>query len=81
MANMAIAVEAQARGLMTRFMGGFDVQSARLLINSEETGIEPVTAMALGYEGDGAALPEDVRAGLNAPRARKPIDELLLKIG
>jgi nitroreductase len=81
MANMSIAIEAQARGLMTHFLAGYHQDAARALLNSTDTSIEPVTMMTLGTAlADLSGLSDELRARETAPRTRKSIDELLLKL-
>jgi hypothetical protein len=40
-------------------------------------GYEPLTAMAIGYSGDPAALPEALQARDTARRPRKPLKEFV----
>lgn len=80
LANMSIVVEATRRGMIARMMGGFDRSGAKALINADANGLEPVTVMAIGYPGDLAQAPEEVQKRETAPRERKPVDELLIKL-
>lgn len=83
MANMSMAIEAQARGLMTHFMGGYDKSAARELLRAAmpDADIEPVTIMSLGHPGDIAQIADDLRQRELAPRVRKPANELRIKLG
>ena len=36
-----------------------------------------LTALAIGYHGEGAELPDDIRARDDAPRTRKPLSEFV----
>ncbi len=81
LANMSIAVEATHRSLMIHMMGGFSKDAARDLLNAIEPGLEPITIMAVGYAGEGAELTEDLKKRERAPRTRKTIDEIVLKLG
>jgi nitroreductase len=78
LANMSLVVQATALGMQARMMGGFNKDAARVWINGEASGIEPHCVMALGYPGDGAQVPADVRERETQPRSRKPVAELLL---
>ncbi len=80
MANLSIALEAANRGLMAHMMGGFNQDAARALINAEANGLDVGPMMTLGYPGDPALLGEEVQKREAAPRTRKPVEELLLKV-
>jgi nitroreductase len=74
-AGLAVAnlvVEATAHGLAVHQMGGYDLESARRVADlpAEAT---PVVMLALGYAGQPAQLPEDLRARELAPRQRQPL--------
>jgi nitroreductase len=70
-ANMALA--AAALGLQLHQMAGFDPVKARTLFGIPD-GFDPVAAIAFGYPGDPAALPEALAKREVAPRNRHPID-------
>ncbi len=69
--------QAQAEGLATHQMGGFDagraVETFELAAN-----ITPVVVVAVGLHDPSAVLPEPLAARESAPRTRRPLDELLL---
>jgi nitroreductase len=71
-----LALQATALGLAVHQMGGFDRDRARLLLGIPE-GYEPVAAVALGYPGDPADLSPEMRSRETAPRARRPLSELV----
>lgn len=71
-----LALQATALGLAVHQMAGFDVSKARERFNVPE-GFEPVAAIAVGYPGDPAELPEDLRAKELGPRARRPLEEFV----
>lgn len=76
-AGLALAmllVEATARGLATHPMAGFEAEKARAAWGIPPE-FEPVAVTALGYPGDAAELPEDLRARELAPRQRRPLAE------
>src|SRR5262249_20374434 len=77
MANMSLALEAVHRGLMAHMVGGFDKDAARLLLPED---VEPVVMMTLGYAGDHSILSENNREREKAPRTRKPLDEIVIKL-
>ena len=70
-----LAIQATAAGIGTHAMGGFDRDAARLAVAVPE-GVDPVTAVALGWPGDPALLDEGRRARELAPRARLPLSEI-----
>jgi nitroreductase len=72
----ALTFEAAARGLVLHQMGGFDAGKARELFAIPE-GHEPAVAIALGYPGDPATLPDDLRDREQAPRTRKPLADFV----
>jgi len=57
-------------------MGGFDLPAAR-----DEFGIpagyEPVAMIAVGYQGDPATLPDDLRERELAPRTRNALGDFV----
>ncbi|HEY3414806.1 MAG TPA: nitroreductase family protein [Armatimonadota bacterium] len=72
-ANMTF--EATARGLAVHQMGGILPDKAREVFGIPE-GFHAATAIAIGYEGDPATLPEAYRASETDPRTRRPLDEI-----
>lgn len=71
-----LSIEATARGLVVHQMAGIDPALCRSTYAIPE-GFEPVTALALGYEGDPASLPEWARGAERAPRERKPMKDIV----
>ncbi len=63
-------------GLVTYQMGGFDADLARATLGIPD-GYVPVVAIALGYPGPAAALPDDLQEREAAPRFRKPLEEFV----
>jgi hypothetical protein len=57
-------------------MAGFDVEKVRSLYSIPD-GYEPVEAIAIGYPGDPAKLPEKYYERELSPRLRKPIDQFV----
>lgn len=68
--------QASALGLAVHQMGGFDAEKARELLAIPDAS-EPVIAIAVGYPELPDALPEDLRRREEAPRTRKPLEELV----
>lgn len=68
----ALLVQATALGLFVHQMAGFDADAARSECSVAD-GFAPVTAMAIGYLGSVAQLPEDLREREIAPRTREPL--------
>ena len=76
-ATAYLALEAFAIGLHTHSMGGFDVDKARAAFGVPED-FDMGAVTALGYQGDGAELPEPMRKMETGPRVRKSLDEIVL---
>jgi nitroreductase len=70
-----LAVQAAAAGVGVHQMGGFDVGRARAALGVP-VGIEPYTAVALGWPGDPAQLEGAARDRELAPRERRPLAEI-----
>ena len=69
-------MQATSLGLYAHMMAGFSPDLARETFNIP-TGFEPVAAMALGYLGDPATIPPDLRQRELTPGTRKPIGEFV----
>jgi nitroreductase len=76
LASGNLCCEATARGLLVHQMIGILPDRARevFAIPAEA---EPLTGIAIGYAGDGAALPEALRGRDAAPRTRRPLGEFV----
>jgi nitroreductase len=68
-----LALQATALGLEIHQMAGIDPEKARQIFGIPE-GYEAVAGIALGYPGDPASLPDQLRERELAPRERKPLD-------
>ena len=75
-AVMSLVLQATASGLMAHQMAGFNSDKAREIYRIPESH-QPVTAIAVGYAGDAALLPENLRQRQKAPRKRKPISDFV----
>jgi nitroreductase len=71
-----LVLEATARGLAVHQMAGILPDKARELYSIPE-GYEPLTAIAIGYAGDPANLPEALQVRDGARRPRKPLKEFV----
>jgi nitroreductase len=67
-----LVLEATARGLAVHQMIGILPERARELY-AVPAGVQPLTGLAIGYAGDPAALPENLRQRDLARRSRKPL--------
>ncbi|MEI9814592.1 MAG: nitroreductase family protein [Acidobacteriota bacterium] len=76
MATQNLILQATELGLSTHVMGGFSHEKAREVFAIPDR-FEPVAAIAIGYPGDPAQLPEDLRKKDLAPRNRKPLSEFV----
>jgi nitroreductase len=79
-ASAQLTTEASSRGLYVHQMAGLDPEKARRVFQIPE-GWEAVAAMAIGYPGDAATLPEKLRERELAPRTRKPLSEFVMTGG
>lgn len=75
MAMQNLAIQATELGVIVHQMAGFDPKKAKQAFNIPD-GFEPVALVAIGYPGAKESLPEDLRKMEDAPRVRKPIDEI-----
>jgi nitroreductase len=71
-----LVLEATARGLSVHQMAGILPDKARELYSIPE-GYEPLTGVAIGYAGDPANLPEELRIRDGARRPRKSLKEFV----
>lgn len=76
-ASALLSVEATVRGLAVHQMAGFSPEKARAVFAIPE-GWEPIAAMAIGYPGDPASLPQPLHEREIAPRTRKPLREFVM---
>lgn len=76
LAAASLVIQAMAEGLFVHQMAGINVERARELYAVPE-GFEPVAGIALGYPGDPEQLPEKLRQRELAPRARKPLEQIV----
>jgi nitroreductase len=72
-----LTTEATAHGIFVHQMAGFDAKKATEVLGIP-AGWEPIAAVAIGYPGDPQSLPEALRQGEVAPRARKPQTEFVM---
>ena len=71
-----MAIEATALDLVIHQMAGFFPDKARTLFEIPD-GFEPATAIAIGYQGDPATLPDRQRQRELAPRERESLRRLV----
>jgi nitroreductase len=72
-ASMALALQAEALGLVAHQMGGFDAAKLRTEFSIPEQ-YTPMAMIAVGYQADADILESDYKARELATRARKPIE-------
>jgi nitroreductase len=73
-----LILQATALGLGVHQMAGFYPDRVREIYEVPE-GFEPVAGIVLGYPGDPATLPEDLRNRELAPRTRKPLEAFVFE--
>lgn len=71
-----LVIEATARGLVVHQMIGIVPDRVRA-VYSVPDGVQPVTALAIGYLGDSQSLPENFRSRDLAQRTRKPLSSFV----
>ena len=71
-----LVIQATALGLSLHQMAGILPDRIQEVYGVPQ-GFEPVTALALGYAGDPASLPEELGQRERAPRTRKPVEEFV----
>jgi nitroreductase len=76
-ATAMLSVEATANGLFVHQMAGFDPEKARQVFGIP-AGWDAIAALAIGYPGDPASLPQPLKDREMAPRTRKPIAEFVM---
>ena len=76
LAAAQLVIQAEALGLVGHQLAGFDVVKAREVFQIPEDH-DPVAVIALGYIGDAAMLPDELRQRELAPRERKPITDFV----
>lgn len=75
-AAFALTVEAATRGLCVHQMAGFDADRARGVFSIPRE-CQPAAAIAIGYLGEPKILPDGIAEKEHAPRARKPLQEVV----
>jgi len=65
-------------GLVGHQMGGFHADEARKVLNVDDR-FEIAAIIAVGYPGDPAQLPDDLKERELAPRLRKDLGEIVFK--
>ena len=73
-----LITQATTLGLFVHQMAGFYPDKVRDLYGVPE-GFEPVAGIVLGYPGDPASLPEDLKQRELARRARRPIETFVFE--
>lgn len=75
-ATATLSLQAEALGLHTHGMGGFDKDLLRAFFGVPST-FDPVAVWALGYVGDPHAVPDKYKQSELDPRTRKPLAEIV----
>lgn len=77
-AMSALTVQAHSQNLVVHQMGGFDADGLRRALSFDE-GLTPVVVAAVGLHDSTVELTEKLAERERAPRARLPLENLLLK--
>jgi len=75
---MSLALQAHELGLVTHGMAGIDVEKVHRELGLSPEQYEVIAAIALGYPGDPATLPEQLRER-EVPSGRKPRAEIAIE--
>jgi nitroreductase len=75
LANENLMLQAIAMGLHCRPMGGFDHECARRSFGVPPE-FEPAVMIAVGYPGNAADLPDEIRARESMPRDRRRVEAI-----
>jgi nitroreductase len=75
-----LMLQAVSMGIYAHGMAGYDHERARKELNIPDD-YELGAAVALGYPAPAEQLPESFRQGETAPRARKPLDQIVFGAG
>lgn len=70
-----LTIQATAMGLASHQIGGFDADAMRAALDLDDHHT-PWAVIAVGPHGDPSRLPEKLQERENAPRVRKPLDEV-----
>jgi len=73
-----LTFQATVSGLVVHQIAGFDVEKARGEFSIPQD-YEPVAAVAVGYPGNSAELPEKLRKKDASPRKRKPLTNFVFE--
>lgn len=71
-----LSVQAHSLGLFVHQMAGFDSVKIRHNVELPENN-EPITIIAIGYQGDLDQLPDDLQERERQPRTRRPLNEFV----
>ena len=77
-ATAFLTLQAEALALVTHQMAGFYSDRANAAL-SVPLDYEPSSMIAVGYPGDSATLPEDLRKREESPRVRRKIEEFAFR--
>ncbi|HXB99663.1 MAG TPA: nitroreductase family protein [Terriglobales bacterium] len=75
-----LTFQANLLGLVVHQMAGFDVEKARREFSIPQD-YEPVAAVAIGFPGNSAELPEKLQKRVASPRKRKPLTSFVYEGG
>lgn len=71
-----LGLEATARGIQVHMMAGIVPDKARVEFGIPE-GVQPCTALAIGYAADASSLSAEMAQRETSPRTRKPLSEFV----
>lgn len=74
-AVMAMQIQAQAEGLIAHVLAGYSASKLRRILKLPQEYV-PLCVLAVGWSGDEAKLPENLRVAENSLRSRKNLNEV-----
>ena len=78
-ASAMLTLEATARGLVVHQMIGIEPEQARVTFALEER-LEPFTALAIGYDGDGARIGNEPPSAIARPASASRLASFCSKV-
>lgn len=72
-----LSIQATEMGLFVHQMAGFKPEEIEKSFDLPKE-IKPLTALAIGYQGDANDIPKELQEGEKAERQRKPLEDLII---
>ncbi len=79
LANAQLVLQATSMGMFAHIMGGVDYEATQIKLSIPETH-DVVCCIAIGFQGDGSDLSEELKQRESAPRIRKSLEKVARKV-